>query len=133
MYSYHQGQGLLPASILCFSDLYASVFVPEPCCFCLSFRWSIVALQCFCCTAKRVSSVHTCSPVFGFSPVLVTIEHCILCRRFSLVICFIHSISSVYMSTPTSHFTEIFDFLICILAFLSDLLSDNDFLFPVDA
>ena len=37
------------------------------------------------------------------------------------------------MSIPTSHFTEIFDFLICILAYLSDLLSDHDFLFPVDS
>ena len=57
-------------------------------CFCLSFRWSIVALQCFCCTAKCVSCVHPCGPAFGFLPAQVTTEHCMLCRGFSPVVCY---------------------------------------------
>ena len=101
-------------------------------CFCLSFRWSIVALQCFCCTAKRVSCVHPCGPAFGSSP---SSGHHRALHAVQGVLTggLLYTVSVVCVSSPASHFTEIFDFLICILAFLSDLLSDYDFLFPVDA
>ena len=47
---------------------------------------------------------YTIPSFLDFLPIQVTTEHGIefpeLCRRFSLVICFIHSINSVYGSIP---------------------------------
>ena len=76
------------------------------------FYWSIVTLQ-YCvnlhCTAKWISYTYTYIPSFlEFLLIEVTTEHwvefLVLYSRFSLVIYFIHSINSVYMSIPISQF-----------------------------
>ena len=81
--------------------------------FLINFYWSIVALQCCAslyCTAKYIYIYIYLSPLFfGFPSHLG--HHRALSRvfpelysQFSLIIYFIHSISSVYMSIPISQF-----------------------------
>ena len=72
-----------------------------------SFYWSVVALWyvSFCCRAQWISYTYTQCPLFmNFFPIQVTTEHSaefpLLCSRFSLVICFIHSIDNAYLSIP---------------------------------
>ena len=80
--------------------------------FLINFYWRIVALQCcvsFYCTAKWISHTYTYMPsLLDFLPIQVTTEHWVefpvLYSRFSLVIYFIHSINSVYVSIPISQF-----------------------------
>ena len=74
------------------------------------FYWSIVVLQCsvsFLCTAKWVSSTYTYIPsLLDFLPIQVTtvheVEFSVLESVFSLVIHFLYSINTVYVSIPIS-------------------------------
>ena len=76
----------------------------------LKMIFTIFALQCcvsFCCTAKWISYTDICIlSLLDFLPIHVTIEHWVefpkLHSRFSLVIYFILSINSVYVSVPIS-------------------------------
>ena len=77
-----------------------------------TFYWRIVALQCvsFCYAAKSIRSTYTFIPLFQISfPSKLPQSNqlsslCYKGGRFSSVIYFIHSISSVYMSIPVSQF-----------------------------
>ena len=67
------------------------------------FYWSIVDLQCvnFCCTAKWFSytCIYILFHILFHDGVSQDTEYSALCNsRFSLVIYFIHSINSIYMS-----------------------------------
>ena len=79
-----------------------------------NFYWNTVAVQ-YCVSFYRTAKwssymcTYTYIPSFlDFLPIWVTTEHWVefpvLYSRFSLVIYFIHSINSVYMSTPVSQF-----------------------------
>ena len=61
----------------------------------------------FCCTIKWVSYLYTyLSSLADFHPIQVTTDHWVefskLYNRFSLAVCFIPHISSVYVSIPVS-------------------------------
>ena len=75
----------------------------------ISFYWSLVALHC--CVSFYES---TYIPSFlDFLPIQVTTEHWVsslLYRGFSLVVYFIRSINSVYVSTPVSQFIPLSPF-----------------------
>ena len=77
--------------------------------FFLNFYWSIVPSQYFVsfyCKAKWISFTYTC--ILSFMDFLPHLGHhralSFLYSRFSLVICFLYSINSVYMSMPVSQF-----------------------------
>ena len=76
----------------------------------INFYWSIVALQCcisFYWPAKWISFTYTYMPsIFGFLSHLGHLRALsgvpVLYNRFSFVVYFMHTINSVYVSTPTS-------------------------------
>ena len=78
------------------------------------FSWSIVALQCcwfliYCKMYSHFGLMYTHIPsVLDFLPIQVTtedkVEFPVLYSRFLLVLYFIHSIHSAYMSVPISQF-----------------------------
>ena len=102
--------------------------------FFLKFYWCIVALQCcvsFCHTAKRISCMYTYIPSLldfltsqGTKELKVAFP--LLYSKVSLVIYFIHSINSVYMSIPISQFIPLslslgvhkFALYICLISVL---------------
>ena len=76
----------------------------------LNFDWNMLALQCcvsFYCTAEWISFMYTCVPSFSF---ISHLDHYralrrvpVLYSRFSLVICFLHKLSSLCQSqSPNS-------------------------------
>ena len=72
----------------------------------INFYWSIVALQScvsFCCTQSESAMCSHICPLswiaFPFRSLQIELN-----SRSSLVICFMHSVNSVYMSVPVSQF-----------------------------